>query len=148
MKRYLFLAILLFSSQSLFAQWNLSGAVGVALNRVDQAFRSGTPNTIADMLASPVTLRLADSLHIDIAGMQAAELLNNFFAAKQVIAFNTGLPGSGSLVYTEGGKRDTTRVDIYLQRDMGGPTIRSLNISNDPMATMFFDLRKESDKTR
>jgi hypothetical protein len=148
MKRSLLFAILLFSSQSLFAQWNLSGNIGVALNRVEQALRSGTPNAISDMLGSPITMRLGDSLYIDIAGMQASQLLNDFFANKQVVSFDTGLPGSGQLIYTEGVKRDTLRVDVGLLRAMGGPEVRWLNISNYPMATMFFDLRKESDKTR
>lgn len=148
MKRSLLFAILLFSSQALFAQWNLSGNVGVALNRVEQAFKSGSPNSISDMLGSPVTMRLGDSLYIDIAGMQASKLLGDFFANKQVLSFDTGLPGNGSLIYTEGGKRDTVRVDIGLGRAMGGPEIRWLNISNYPMATMFFDLRRDKDTTR
>ena len=143
MKRPLLILLLLFSSQALFAQWNLSGNVGIALNRVDQAFTSGSPNAISDMLGSPITMRLGDSLYIDIAGIPASKYLNDFFANKQVVSFDTGLPGSGLLIYTEGGKRDTMRVDIGLVRAMGGPEIRWLNISNYPMATMFFDLRKE-----
>ncbi len=148
MKRFLFVAILLFSSQALFAQWGLSGNIGVALNRVEQALKSGSPNAISDMLGSPITMRLGDSLYIDIAGMQASRLLDNFFKDKQVLAFDTGLPGSGQLIYTEGGKRDTMRVDVGLQRAMGGPDVRWLNISNYPMATMFFDMRRDKDTSR
>ncbi len=140
MRRYLLFAILMFSSQALFAQWSLSGNVGVALNRIEQSLRNGSPNAISDMLASPVTIRLGDTLYTDIAGMQAEELLNKFFADKQVVRFDTGLPGSGELIYSEGGARDTMRVDVLLQRAIGGPEIRALNISNYPMATMFFDL--------
>ena len=142
MRRFLFLAVLFFSSQALFAQWNLSGNIGIALNRVEQAFRTGSTKSISDMLASPITMRLGDSLYIDVAGMQASQLLNNFFANKRIVTFDTGLPGSGLLIYTEGGKRDTMRVDVGLHRDLGGPMVRWLNISNYPMATMFFDLRK------
>lgn len=142
MRRYLFFAILIFSSQALFAQWSLSGNVGIALNRIEQALRYGSPNSVSDMLASPVTIRLGDTLYTDIAGMQAEELLNKFFADKQVVRFDTGLPGSGELIYSEGGARDTMRVDVLLQRAIGGPEIRALNISNYPMATMFFDLHK------
>lgn len=142
MKRFLFFALLILSSQALFAQWNLAGNPGIALNRVDQAFRSGSPNSISDMLGSPITMRLGDSLYIDIAGMQASRLLNDFFRDKQIVSFTTGLPGSGSLVFTRGGKTDTMRVEVGLQRAMGGPDIRWLNVSNYPMATMFFDLRK------
>jgi hypothetical protein len=142
MKRSFLFALLICSSQAVFAQWSLSGNVGIALNRIEQALRSGSPNSISDMLASPITMRLGDSLYIDIAGMQASQLLNNFFTNKQVINFDTGLPGNGSLIYTEGGKRDTVRVDLGLQWAMGGPLVRWLNISNYPMATMFFDLHK------
>lgn len=148
MKRSLLFTILLFSTQSLFAQWNLSGNIGVALNRVDQALKSGSPNAISDILGSPITMRLGDSLYIDIAGMQASKLLNDFFVNKQVVSFDTGLPGSGLLIYTEGAKRDTTRVDVGLARAMGGPEVRWLNISNYPMATMFFALRRDKDTTR
>ena len=149
MKRSLLVvAFLLFSSPALFAQWDLSGNVGVALNRVEQAFRSGSPNAISDMLGSPVTMRLGDSLYVDIAGQVASQLLNDFFKGKNVISFDTGLPGSGQLIYAEGGKRDTMRVDVGLHRAMGGPDIRWLNISNYPMATMFFDLRRDKDTSR
>jgi hypothetical protein len=142
MRRYLLLTVLLLSSQALFAQWNLSGNVGIALNRIYQAFQSGSPNSISDMFASPVTVRLGDSLYTDIAGMPASRLVNKFFADKQIVSFDTGLPGEGSLVYSEGGTKHTMRVDVFLQRAIGGPEIRALNISNRPMATMFFHLDK------
>ena len=142
MRRYLLFAVLLFSSPALFAQWDVSGNVGISLNRIYQAFDSGSPNSISDMFASPVTIRLGDSLYMDIAGMQASTLLNKFFADKQVISFDTGLPGDGSLRYAEGGTRHTLRVDVFLQRAIGGPEIRALNISNYPMANMFFNLHK------
>ncbi len=148
MKRLLLIALLLLSSQALFAQWNLDGYLGIALNRVDQAFRSGSPNSISDMLGSPITMRLGDSLYTDIAGMQASRLLNDFFRDKQIVSFTTGLPGSGALIFTEGGKTDTMRVDVGLHRAVGGPDIRWLNISNYPMATMFFDLRRDKDTSR
>jgi len=148
MKRSLLFAVMLFSSQHLFAQWSLSGNIGVALNRIEQAFRSGSPNSISDILGSPITMRLGDSLYIDITGMQASQLLNNFFANKQVATFDPGLPGNGSLIYMQAGTRDTLRVDVGLHRALGGPVIRWLNVSNYPMATMFFDMRRDKDTTR
>jgi hypothetical protein len=142
MKRLLvvavFLAILPITS---FSQWiGLHSQVRMALNRIQQALNSGDISSIGDMFPAGVTMRIQDSLYTQIASMYAIEKINDFFANKDSLYFRFGLPGSGELMYTQNGKRDTVKVDIWLKRSISGPEIYAINISNYPLATVFFDI--------
>ena len=54
-------------------------------------------------------MRLGHSLYIDIAGMQGSQLLNSFFRDKKGVSSDTGLQGSGQLIFTE--SQNATRVN-------------------------------------
>ncbi len=114
----------------------------MALSRISQAIRNNVPANFMDMYGSVVTVRLGDSLYVDISSITAAHLVNKFFQNKKVTSFDEGLPGDAVMIYSENGKQDTTHVDVWLQRAMGGPEIRALNISNYPLATVFFNTHK------
>ncbi len=143
MKRCIVILAVLLLPATLLGQWGLSGGrLGMALSRIEHALKTGSATSLGDLLTGTVTLRLGDSLFVDISGIRAQSLLNRFFATRQVVRFDEGLPGSGTLIVSQNGRQDTTRVDVWLQRAVGGPEIRALNISNYPLATVFFDRRK------
>lgn len=114
--------------------------VQLSLVRIENAFKSSNPKAMDDLLSSPVTLRLQDSLYRDISNIQASDLLQSFFADKKVIDFRFNTPGNGKMIFEEAGKTDTVNVDIWMRRDMGGPVLQAINISNYPIATVFFNI--------
>ncbi len=115
--------------------------VEMALDRIQQAFRTADPASIEDMIPSGITMRLADSLYRDISSIQAMHLLKNYFADKDSIDFHMiGVPGRGTMYYTQNGQRDTVNVDVWLMRGRFDVNIYALNISNYPTATVFFNI--------
>ncbi len=115
--------------------------VEMALNRIQQAFRTADPASIEDMIPSGITMRLADSLYRDISSIQALDLLKQYFADKDSIDFHmVGMPGTGTMYYTQNGQRDTVNVDVWLMRGRFEVNIYALNISNYPTATVFFNI--------
>jgi hypothetical protein len=136
-------------SPNVFAQWaGVPMPVDLALTRIEQAIRTGDPASIEDMLASGITMRLRDSLYQSISSIYALDRLSKFFADKDSIDFRFGLPGSGTMIYSQNGQRDTVQVDVWLKWSDGGIEVYALNISNYPIATVFFDIprAKESKK--
>lgn len=114
--------------------------VQLCLDRITNAFRASNPKAIDDLLSSPVTMRLQDSLYRDISNIQASEILQQFFSDKKVIQFRFDTPGNGKIIYEEAGKKDTANVDIWMRRALGGPVLHAINISNYPIATVFFNI--------
>ncbi|MGE5352653.1 MAG: DUF4783 domain-containing protein [Acidobacteriota bacterium] len=114
--------------------------VQLSLDRIASAFRSSNPKAMDDLLSSPVTLRLQDSLYRDISNIQASDLLQRFFSDKKVLSFSFTTPGNGKMIYQEGEKTDTVNVDIWMRRAIGGPVLHAINISNYPIATVFFNI--------
>jgi ribosomal protein S9 len=74
-------------------------------------------------------------------------LLREFFANKDSIDFRFGLPGNGTMTYSSSGKRESTQVDVWLKRDQGEIGVYALNISNYPIATVFFNVHQDTSKT-
>jgi hypothetical protein len=149
MRKLLIASLLLFVSPNVFAQWaGVPMPVDLALTRIEQAIRTGDPASIEDMLASGITMRLRDSLYQSISSIYALDRLSKFFADKDSIDFRFGLPGSGTMIYSQNGQRDTVQVDVWLKWSDGGIEVYALNISNYPIATVFFDIprAKESKK--
>jgi hypothetical protein len=142
MKKILVVVILLLCFTQAFSQLGIPRNVEFALGRIEQAFRSGYPGSIEDMLQSGITMRLDDSLYQSISSIYALDLLKKFFTDKDSIDFRFGLPGSGTMYYTTNGKRDTMQVDVWLRRNRGEVLIHAINISNYPIATVFFDIHK------
>jgi len=98
------------------------------------------------LLQSGITMRLGDSLYQRISSITAIDLLNKFFTNKDSIDFRFGLPGQGTMTYSSGGKRESTQVDVWLKRDQGEIGIYALNISNYPIATVFFNIHPDTSK--
>jgi hypothetical protein len=146
MKTFLIgLLILLCSAQS-FSQPGIPRNVEFALNKIEQAIRTGYPAAIEDLIQSGITMRIEDSLYQSISSITAMDLLKKFFANKDSIDFRFGLPGKGTMTYSSDGKRESTQVDVWLRRDQGDINVYALNISNYPVATVFFNIHPDKDK--
>jgi hypothetical protein len=91
-------------------------------------------------LNSGITMRLEDSLYQSISSIYALDKLKRFFADKDSIDFRFGLPGSGMMTYSQNGRRDTVNVNVWLKRSYGETEVYTINISNYPIATVFFDI--------
>jgi hypothetical protein len=141
MRILLIISSILFISPNAFAQWvGVPMPVEMALTRIEQALRTGYPASIEDMLPSGITMRLGDSLYQSASSIYALDRLTKFFADKDSIDFRFGLPGSGTMTYSQNGQRDTVEVDVWLKWSFGEIEIYALNISNYPIATVFFDI--------
>lgn len=140
-KLFPFLLLLLFPvvihSQGFF----VPSDVQLALTRIQSSFRESNPKAMDDLLSSPVTLRLQDSLYRDISNIQASDLLQKLFENIKVKSFSFNTPGNGEMIYTSAsGKTDTVNVDIWMRSAIGGPVLHAINISNYPIATVFFNI--------
>jgi hypothetical protein len=149
MKILLIISCFLICSAQAFSQWHrLPGRVEFTLTRIEQALKTGDPGSIEDLLSSGITMRLEDSLYQSISSISAFEKLKIFFADKDSIDFRFGLPGSGMMTYVQNGKRDTVSVDVWLKRSYEGAEIHAINISNYPIATVFFDIPRRKIDTK
>lgn len=147
MKKLFLVLLFLFLPVIIHAQgFFIPSSVQLALDRIENAFRTSNPKAVDDLFSSPVTLRLQDSLYRDISNIQASDLLQNFFSDKKVIDFRFSTPGSGEMIYDEAGKQDTVHVDIWMRRAIGGPVLHAINISNYPLATVFFNIHRGDKK--
>jgi hypothetical protein len=147
MKTYLIAMLLVCFSSVGFSQWFLPADVEMSLNRIESAFRDGNPSSIEDLIPSGITMRLDDSLYESISSITAMKALDNYFADKDSIQFKFALPGNGQMIYLKNGKKETVEVDVWLRRYAGFPEIYALNISNYPIATIFFNIHhKEKEK--
>jgi hypothetical protein len=143
MKSYVIAVFLLFCSSQAFSQWFLPSDVELSLNRIEQAIRSSDPRSIEDMISSGITMRLGDSLYESVSNITAINALDNFFADKDSIQFYFGIPGNGRMVYYQNGKKKSDEVDVWLRRRNGFIEIYALNISNYPIATVFFRMHEK-----
>jgi hypothetical protein len=139
--------IILCSTQA-FSQLGVPQNVEFALNRIEQAIRTGSPSAIEDLIQSGITMRLGDSLYQSISSITAMELLKEYFADKDSIDFRFGLPGQGTMIYSSGGKRESTHVNVWLSRGRGDIRVHALNISNYPLATVFYNIHPGKDKAK
>ena len=137
MKTLALAILLLAASSSAVAQNELPLYVRNALARIETAFRAGSPESIDDLLGSPMTIRLGDSLYYPAFGGRPLALLKNFFADKDSIEFHFGIPGTGRMIYSVEGVRDTTIVDVFFSGSSFQMTMYALNISNYPRPMIF-----------
>ncbi len=107
------------------------------LARIEDAFRAGSPGYIDDLLTSGMPIRLGDSLYFHAFGPRPLSLLKDFFADKDSIDCHFGIGGNGTMTYSEGGARDTVKVDVLLTISTNKPVIYGLNISNYPLPMIF-----------
>ncbi len=133
---------LMLASAPLYAQRFIPRAAETAMYRIEQAFRTGSPGSIEDLVPSRITMRLGDSLYTDVSSIQAMQVLRSFFADLQPVEVHFAPFGTGQMIYKTGGKQDTTHVDVWLRRSPEGLVIHALNISNYPVATVFFQHKK------
>jgi hypothetical protein len=148
MKTIFVLLLALTCSAAAFSQPGVPQDVEFALGRIENAFRMANPGSIEDMLSWNLTIRLADSLYQGVSRIQSLDLLKKFFADKDSIDFRFSLPGSGTMVYSSAGKRDTTQVDVWLRGTRDDIGLYAINISNYPLATVFFDIHGHKFKTK
>jgi hypothetical protein len=147
MKSYIVIVFILFCSSQAFSQWFLPSDVETSLDRIEYAIRNGNFNSIEDLIPSGITMRLDDSLYESVSSITAMKALDNFFADKDSIQFYFGIPGNGRMVYFQNGKKKSEEVDVWLRRRNGFIEISALNISNYPIATVFFRMHnKEAEK--
>ncbi|MCX6137100.1 MAG: hypothetical protein NTV54_06360 [Ignavibacteriales bacterium] len=140
MKTISLFTLMLLLPVSLAAQPGLPKNVEVALDRIEHALRAASPTSIEDLLPFDLTMRLEDSLYINVSRTKAVTLLRDFFSNKDSVEFSwLGRPGTGRLSFTFGGKRENVYVDVWLAAFQGELLLRSLNISNYPDATMFMN---------
>jgi len=147
MKTLIIGALILFCFAQAFSQINIPRNVESALRRIESAIRTGYPAAVEDLIQSGITMRLEDSLYQRISSITAMNLLKEFFADKDSIDFRFGLPGAGTMTYSSSGKRESTQVDVWLKRDQGEIGVYALNISNYPIATVFFNIHPDTSKT-
>jgi hypothetical protein len=141
MKIFSALALTLLVPIMLAAQPGVPHNVELALGRIEQALKTGSPSSIEDMFPFAITMRLEDSLYTNASGIRAMELLKNYFAGKDSIEFNwLGRPGTGRLSYSIKGKRVEEYVDVWLKGSYGDVLLSAINISNYPYATVFMDI--------
>ncbi|MGE5401280.1 MAG: DUF4783 domain-containing protein [Ignavibacteriales bacterium] len=142
MKTLLTVLLFVFMPSLIFSQGFVPNDVEMALSRIEQAFRTASPQSIEDMIPSSITMRLQDSLYQSISSIQAMNVLKSFFDSKKDISFQLTTPGHGTMSFTDAatGKKETVAVDLWMARHMTGPTIYALNISNYPQATVFYNI--------
>jgi hypothetical protein len=140
MKTHSVTALILLFPVVLFAQPGVPRDVEFALARIERAFQTASPMSIEDLLPMSTLMRLGDSLYWSASRIRALDLLKGYFSGKESIVFRFDSPGSGRLIYSEAGKRDTVNVDVWLSRSRGEVSLYALNISNYPLATIFMDI--------
>ena len=129
------------------AQWvGVPYEVQLALNRIEVAFRTGDPASIEDMFPAGLEMRIEDSLYWARPLPYAIADLKNYFAGKDSLDFRFASPGSGTLSYSVNGDRHHIPVDVWLRWNGGEIQLYALNISNYPIATVFYHLSKEMRK--
>ena len=141
MKKYIFILALILSTLS-FAQ-NFE----MAFSRIEQAFKTPSPENLWPLISYPITIRIEDSLYQSISDIQAEKILKEFFQDKDSVQFRfggttssyIGKEQSGLITYVEAAKRISLNVDIYLEIYKGDIFISALNISNYPTAMVFFN---------
>lgn len=133
------MVIVLVYSGAVFAQGK-GQPVENGLFRIEAAIQNANPQSIEDLLAPSMTIRLEDSLYQNISSIYALNFLKEYFKDMTSIKFKFESQGSGKLTFrTKEGKKKSEYVDVWLgNSDMGGPVISALNISNYPTATIFF----------
>ena len=141
MKTTSFFALMLLLPVLLAAQPGVPKNVELALDRIEHALQVASPTSIEDLLPFDLTMRLEDSLYINMSRTKAVTLLRKYFSDKDSIEFSwLGRPGTGRLSFTSGGKRENVYVDVWLSVFQGELLLHSLNISNYPYATMFMNV--------
>lgn len=135
------IALVLLLPAVLLAQPGVPRDVEFALSRIEHAFQTSNPSAIEDLLPMGMMMRLGDSLYWSASRIKALDLLKRYFAGKESVVFRFNSPGSGTLIYSSGGKRDTVSVDVWLSRTRGEVSVYALNISNYPLATMFMNIQ-------
>ena len=96
MKKYFFIFVLILSSLS-FSQISGSHRFEIALSRIENAFETPSPYNLWPLISSPMTIRIEDSLYLDISGIQAEKILKEYFQDKDSVQFRF----AGQLSYTE-----------------------------------------------
>ncbi|RPI04686.1 MAG: hypothetical protein EHM64_09185 [Ignavibacteriae bacterium] len=147
MRTVLFSVLTLLGSTQIHSQPGMASRVDFALYRIEQAFRTGDPGSVEDLIPSGIIMRIEDSLYQGIPGREALSRLQEFFANKDSIDFRFVLPGQGTMIYSSGGKRDSIQVDVWLKREYGEVFVYAINISNEPVATVFFNIPRDKSKT-
>ena len=122
------------------AQPGVPRDVEFALTRIEHAIQTSNPTSIEDFLTMNTMMRLGNSLYWTASRIKTLDLLKSFFSDKDSIVFRFDSPGTGKLIYSAAGKRDTVNVDIWLAGPRGEVGLYALNISNYPLATIFMNI--------
>jgi hypothetical protein len=114
-----------------------STMVDNALFKIETAIQKGDVKRFEEMLASTVTLRLEDSLYLNISDMAALDLLKNYFRGMKSVKFNFDSNCSGILKFErEDGAKKSEYVDVVFGGDMN-VLITAMNMSNYSKMTAF-----------
>ena len=143
MKKYIFVLVLILSSLN-FSQIYDSHRFEMAFSRIEQAFKTASPENIWPLISSRMTIRLEDSLYQDISSIQSESVLKEFFQNKDSVEFRFAgkfayyrtADGNGVMTYVCDKKKESINVDVYLN-EFG--LISAINISNYPSSTAFFN---------
>lgn len=101
--------------------------------RIENSFCNKNLSDIEDLLSSVVTMRLDDKVYLNIANIEAMDLLNKYFTEKENVIFRFTTGNSGKMVYKVNGEKNKSYVDLGFL----GSKIKTINISNNPSATAF-----------
>jgi hypothetical protein len=109
-------------------------AVESALFKIETAIQRGNMNSLESLLASTVTLRLEDSLYLNVSDIAALDLLKEYFKGIKLIKFSS----SRRILQfeREDGARKSEYVDVVLGSDVN-VVITAINMSNYPAMTAF-----------
>ena len=140
MKSSLVKALILLLPALLAAQPGVPRDVEFTLMRIEHAIQTSNPTSIENLLTMNTMMRLGDSLYWSASRIKTLDLLKAWFSDKDSIVFRFDSPGTGRLMYSIAGKRDTVNVDVWLSRSRGEVGLYALNISNYPLATVFMNI--------
>ena len=146
----MFLYLILILPAICLSQGNDPQRYDMAFFRIEQAFRNASPSDLWPFISSQMTIRIEDSLYQDISNIQTESLLKRFFQDKDSIEFRfdgkffhfRSANGNGIISYVVNKKRQSLKVDVYLNDFSGGGLISALNISNYPSSTAFYNFSK------
>lgn len=144
MKKYIFILALILNSLSFTQNFEM------AFSRIEQVFRTSSPQSLWPLLSPRMTIRIQDSLYQEISTIQSESVLKEFFQNKDSVEFKFAgkfnyyrtAEGNGVLTYFIDKKKVSINVDVFLNDFRGEVLISALNISNYPSSTAFYNFNK------
>jgi hypothetical protein len=145
-KKNIFVLVLILSTIS-YSQIYDPHRFEMAFSRIEQAFETASPENIWPLICSRTTIRIEDSLYLDISSIQSESVLKDFFQNKDSVEFMFAgkfghyrtAEGNGVMTYVSKKIKESINVDVYLN-EFG--SISAINISNYPSSTAFYNFSR------